>query len=247
MATTSSAASAIRPPKPPSSCQSCTVLPRALMARSKGSCLARLSPMSFKIFSRSMTAFFASGLASVSLVNAASSSANLLVEAANWAFSSAFFSSGVAGFSMPLRIPRWAMRIFARFAATSSSPGTSAVAARNGTITVSSCLLSSLASSCNGLSAVRCSAMSARPGATRSGVICNAPNAAPHIATRIQDLYGVTGELRIAAHRIPLVIQVLAPNHRPIQITQNLTTFWKDSYPKIKQELQRKYPRHEWR
>lgn len=81
----------------------------------------------------------------------------------------------------------------------------------------------------------------------RKAKIIYAPNAAPHIATRIQDLYGVTGELRIAAHRIPLVIQVLAPNHRPIQITQNLTTFWKDSYPKIKQELQRKYPRHEWR
>ena len=67
------------------------------------------------------------------------------------------------------------------------------------------------------------------------------------IAARIQDLYGVTGELRIAGHRIPLVIQILAPNHRPIQITQNLATFWKESYPKIKQELQRKYPKHEWR
>lgn len=73
------------------------------------------------------------------------------------------------------------------------------------------------------------------------------PQAAPTIAARIQDLYGVTGELRIAANRIPLVIQVLAPNHRPIQITSNLATFWKDSYPKIKQELQRKYPKHEWR
>ena len=84
------------------------------------------------------------------------------------------------------------------------------------------------------------------PGGRKAKVIY-AANTAPHIAARIQDLYGVTGELRIAAHRIPLVIQVLAPNHRPIQITQNLATFWKDSYPKIKQELQRKYPRHEWR
>jgi ATP-dependent helicase HrpB len=81
----------------------------------------------------------------------------------------------------------------------------------------------------------------------RKAKIVYAAGAAPHIAARIQDLYGVTGELRIAGHRIPLVIQVLAPNHRPIQITQNLATFWKDNYPKIKQELQRKYPRHEWR
>jgi len=84
------------------------------------------------------------------------------------------------------------------------------------------------------------------PGGRKAKIIY-APHTAPHIATRIQDLYGVTGELRIAGHRVPLVIQVLAPNHRPIQITQNLATFWKDNYPKIKQELQRKYPRHEWR
>ncbi|HEY3898890.1 MAG TPA: ATP-dependent helicase HrpB [Chthoniobacter sp.] len=71
--------------------------------------------------------------------------------------------------------------------------------------------------------------------------------AAPSIAARIQDLYGVTGEIRIAGNRVPVVIQVLAPNHRPIQITQNLENFWKESYPKIKQELQRKYPKHEWR
>jgi len=73
------------------------------------------------------------------------------------------------------------------------------------------------------------------------------PTAAPTIAARIQELYGVEGSLTIAAGRVPLVIQVLAPNHRPIQVTQNLSTFWKESYPKHKQELQRKYPRHEWR
>ena len=71
--------------------------------------------------------------------------------------------------------------------------------------------------------------------------------AAPTIAARIQELYGVEGSLTIASGRVPLVIQVLAPNHRPIQVTQNLSTFWRESYPKHKVELQRKYPRHEWR
>lgn len=84
------------------------------------------------------------------------------------------------------------------------------------------------------------------PNGRRAKITYDA-KAAPSIAARIQDLYGVTGELRIAGNRVPLVIQVLAPNHRPIQITSNLVTFWKDSYPKIKQELQRKYPKHEWR
>lgn len=72
------------------------------------------------------------------------------------------------------------------------------------------------------------------------------PNS-PSIAVRIQDLFGVKGELRIANNRIPLVIQVLAPSQRPIQVTRDLTTFWKESYPKLRTELSRKYPKHDWR
>jgi len=72
-------------------------------------------------------------------------------------------------------------------------------------------------------------------------------NQAPTVAARIQDLYGVANSLTIGHGRVPLRIEVLAPNHRPIQITDDLTTFWRDSYPKIKQELQRKYPKHQWR
>jgi ATP-dependent helicase HrpB len=42
-------------------------------------------------------------------------------------------------------------------------------------------------------------------------------------------------------------IQVLAPSNRPVQITENLGDFWRDTYPKLKQQLQRRYPKHEWR
>jgi ATP-dependent helicase HrpB len=73
------------------------------------------------------------------------------------------------------------------------------------------------------------------------------PKGAPAVAARIQELYGVEGSLTIAGGRVPLVIQVLAPNQRPVQVTENLSTFWKEAYPKIKQEMQRKYPKHEWR
>ncbi len=69
----------------------------------------------------------------------------------------------------------------------------------------------------------------------------------PTIAARIQDLYGVERGLTIGPGRVPLRIEVLAPNHRPIQITDDLATFWRESYPKIKKELQRKYPKHQWR
>jgi ATP-dependent helicase HrpB len=68
----------------------------------------------------------------------------------------------------------------------------------------------------------------------------------PMTAARIQDLYGVTS-LTVAKGRQPVTIQILAPNQRPVQITTDLANFWKESYPKIKQELQRKYPKHEWR
>jgi ATP-dependent helicase HrpB len=80
----------------------------------------------------------------------------------------------------------------------------------------------------------------------RKAKIVYGANHAPTIAARIQDLYGVANGLTIGNGRVALRIEVLAPNHRPIQITDDLTTFWRDSYPKIKQELQRKYPKHQW-
>jgi ATP-dependent helicase HrpB len=69
----------------------------------------------------------------------------------------------------------------------------------------------------------------------------------PTVAARIQDLYGVKEALWIASHRVVLRIQVLAPSNRPVQITDNLSVFWRETYPKLKQELQRKYPKHDWR
>ena len=69
----------------------------------------------------------------------------------------------------------------------------------------------------------------------------------PTVAARIQDLYGVKEGLWIAQRRVPMRIEVLAPNQRPVQMTENLATFWRETYPKLKVELQRKYPKHEWR
>jgi ATP-dependent helicase HrpB len=71
--------------------------------------------------------------------------------------------------------------------------------------------------------------------------------AEPFIAARIQELFGVDALPALAAGRIPLVIRILAPSQRPVQITKDLPGFWRDHYPRIKQELRRKYPKHEWR
>lgn len=69
----------------------------------------------------------------------------------------------------------------------------------------------------------------------------------PTIAARIQDLYSVKNALCIASGRVVLRIEVLAPSNRPVQVTDNLSNFWSDTYPKLKHELRRKYPKHEWR
>jgi ATP-dependent helicase HrpB len=69
----------------------------------------------------------------------------------------------------------------------------------------------------------------------------------PILSARIQELYGVEGRFTLAHGRVPVRIEVLAPNQRPLQVTDDLTAFWRDIYPKVKAELSRKYPRHEWR
>ncbi len=69
----------------------------------------------------------------------------------------------------------------------------------------------------------------------------------PVMSARIQELYGVSSKFTLGHGRVPVKIEVLAPNQRPIQVTDDLTNFWNEQYPKIKTELSRRYPRHEWR
>jgi ATP-dependent helicase HrpB len=69
----------------------------------------------------------------------------------------------------------------------------------------------------------------------------------PVLSARIQELYGVSSKFTLGRGRVAVKIEVLAPNQRPIQVTDDLSNFWKEQYPKIKPELSRRYPRHEWR
>ncbi len=68
----------------------------------------------------------------------------------------------------------------------------------------------------------------------------------PVLSARIQELFGVE-KLSLARGRVPLKIEVLAPNQRPLQVTDDLARFWREVYPEIKPALSRRYPRHEWR
>ena len=64
---------------------------------------------------------------------------------------------------------------------------------------------------------------------------------------RIQDLYDLATTPRVAGGRVPLLIEITGPNNRPLQVTDDLANFWKVLYPQLKNQLQRRYPRHEWR
>ena len=67
------------------------------------------------------------------------------------------------------------------------------------------------------------------------------------LAATIQDLYDLDSTPTIAGGSYLLRVEVLAPNRRPVQVTRNLSAFWKDSYSTIKNELAGRYPKHEWR
>ena len=69
----------------------------------------------------------------------------------------------------------------------------------------------------------------------------------PTLSARVQDLYDVDGHLAIAQGKIPLRIEILAPNQRLIQVTDNLSNFWQNTYPQVKKDLAGRYPKHEWR
>jgi ATP-dependent helicase HrpB len=84
------------------------------------------------------------------------------------------------------------------------------------------------------------------PGGRRAKVTY-ADTADPFLSARIQDFYGVTDDIKIALGRHALTLHILAPSHRPVQVTRSLKSFWTDTYPGLKQQLQRQYPKHEWR
>jgi ATP-dependent helicase HrpB len=68
------------------------------------------------------------------------------------------------------------------------------------------------------------------------------------LSARVQEFYDADPKkLRVLAGRLPLTLEILAPNRRPVQITQDLAAFWANSYEQVKKDLRGRYPKHEWR
>jgi len=68
---------------------------------------------------------------------------------------------------------------------------------------------------------------------------------APWIESRLQDFYGMTSTPTVG-RGVPVVVRLLAPNQRPVQMTTDLAGFWTRLYPEIKKQLSRRYPKHKW-
>jgi ATP-dependent helicase HrpB len=68
----------------------------------------------------------------------------------------------------------------------------------------------------------------------------------PTIAVRLQELFGLTTHPSVAKGRVPLVLELLSPAHRPVQVTRDLPGFWQGSYAAVRSDLRGRYPRHPW-
>ncbi|HEU4685079.1 MAG TPA: ATP-dependent helicase HrpB [Nitrospira sp.] len=68
----------------------------------------------------------------------------------------------------------------------------------------------------------------------------------PVLAVRLQELFGCTETPRIAGGKIPLMLHLLSPAKRPVQVTQDLAGFWERTYHDVRKELRGRYPKHHW-
>jgi ATP-dependent helicase HrpB len=68
----------------------------------------------------------------------------------------------------------------------------------------------------------------------------------PTIAVRLQELFGLNSHPSVAKGAVPLVLELLSPAHRPVQVTRDLPGFWRGSYAAVRSDLRGRYPRHPW-
>jgi len=71
-------------------------------------------------------------------------------------------------------------------------------------------------------------------------------DAAPSLSVRLQEVFGLADTPRIAGGRVPVMMKLLSPAQRPVQVTQDLRSFWEKGYHDVKKELKGRYPKHYW-
>src|SRR5204862_4110079 len=68
----------------------------------------------------------------------------------------------------------------------------------------------------------------------------------PKLSIRVQELFGLDRHPSVASGKVPLVVELLSPAHRPVQVTRDLPGFWRGSYAAVKADMRGRYPRHPW-
>lgn len=68
----------------------------------------------------------------------------------------------------------------------------------------------------------------------------------PLLSVRLQELFGLLETPRVNGGHVPVLIELLSPGYKPVQLTQDLKSFWANGYFEVKKELKRRYPKHEW-
>jgi ATP-dependent helicase HrpB len=68
----------------------------------------------------------------------------------------------------------------------------------------------------------------------------------PVLAVRLQEMFGCQETPRVASGKIPVMLHLLSPAGRPVQVTQDLAGFWKRAYHDVRKELRGRYPKHHW-
>ena len=69
---------------------------------------------------------------------------------------------------------------------------------------------------------------------------------APVLAVRLQELFGLEETPRVATGNVPVLLHILGPNYRPVQITDDLASFWTNTYAQVRKDLRGRYPKHSW-
>ncbi|MDV7214137.1 ATP-dependent helicase C-terminal domain-containing protein, partial [Azotobacter beijerinckii] len=68
----------------------------------------------------------------------------------------------------------------------------------------------------------------------------------PVLAVRLQELFGLAATPRLAGGRLAVKLHLLSPARRPVQVTQDLASFWANTYAEVKKDLKGRYPKHYW-
>ena len=69
---------------------------------------------------------------------------------------------------------------------------------------------------------------------------------APVVSVRLQECFGLTDTPRVDEGRRPVLMELLSPGFKPVQLTQDLSSFWQTTYFEVRKELRRRYPKHFW-